>query len=53
MKKWFKKHKKGTIILSVVVVAAIAAAVILPKTLLKGKGINSENAGKAKHHTII
>ena len=48
MKKWFKKHKKGTIILSVVVVAAIAA-----ENIAKGEGINAENAGKAKHHTII
>lgn len=50
MKKWFKKHKKGTIILSVVVVAAIAAAVILPKTLLKGKG--STQKMQAKQNTI-
>ena len=50
MKKWFKKHKKGTIILSVVVVAAIAAAVILPKTLLKGK--ESTQKMQAKQNTI-
>ena len=50
MKKWFKKHKKGTIILSVVVLAAIAAAVILPKTLLKGKG--STQKMQAKQNTI-
>lgn len=50
MKKWLKKHKKGTIILSVVVVAAIAAAVILPKTLLKGKG--STQKMQAKQNTI-
>lgn len=50
MKKWFKKHKKGTIILSVVVVAAIAAAVILPKTLLKGK--KSTQKMQAKQNTI-
>ena len=50
MKKWFKKHKKGTIILSVVVVAAIAAAVILSKTLLKGK--ESTQKMQAKQNTI-
>lgn len=50
MKKWFKKHKKGTIILSVVVLAAIAAAVILPKTLLKGK--ESTQKMQAKQNTI-
>ena len=50
MKKWFKKHKKGTVILSVVVVAAIAAVVILPKTLLKGK--ESTQKMQAKQNTI-
>lgn len=53
MKKWFKKHKKGTIILSVVVVAAIAGSGDPSENIAKGEGINSENAGKAKHHTII
>lgn len=53
MKKWFKKHKKGTIILSVVVDGSHRRSGDPSENIAKGEGINSENAGKAKHHTII